>query len=175
MAPTVTASGAYGKAIINIQTLIANSSVFRTWVGAADASTARESIYIPYIFEPAANDFPFVAIDEGDHEIDMASAGVSANYLAIGAAQIYFVAKISATFQDNTKSDVQDAYVTFRNAIDGIIQDMATNSGLDAYIQLDSIRKVDATARSIGQREESGHYYQVQYEVTFGSGGSPLA
>ena len=126
----VTATGEMGLAATNLRDLLSMSSTFQTAVGAGDAETAKDSIFISEYFpDDAAFVRPFgLIVRSGDRSESIGSTGFGSG----GELELWFERAIHANYQADDQAE--NAELEFLNFVDGCIADCQALSGQSGYL-----------------------------------------
>jgi len=146
-----------------LRTMLSESSAFKTWVGAADATEALENIHLVNV-DDADVVRPLAVIDIGERfESQLFSAGVSGLFINSGQLLLFFEADVA---DGATESQ---AAISFLDAVGGCLQDVQALSGQGGYLSIHSISMDDAPNRSIDDEEPpEGDFYRVKFVVEWG-------
>ncbi len=118
----VTPTGILAAPLAQLSLTLAASSPFQTWVAAADAVQAEQSIYL--IAAPEDAVAPYCVIDFMDDFMrKRASLTTGMPFGGTGSLSLYFSADIDSLLSDT------DAAFTFLNPIGAIIEDLELLSG----------------------------------------------
>ena len=161
----VAGTGAMGKALDNLRTLVAASSTFQSWVGSpGDAGAAAARCYL-------------VAEDSPTRPFGLARFPVPAdwrsNAIAGGAAQYYDLGSgvLELFLEWTVAADLNhaDAERTFFNTVDAIISEMLALSGSGTYFAIKSVECSHGPVRSSADETHSeGDYYQMGFRIAYG-------
>jgi hypothetical protein len=161
-------SGAISLPLSHFRTLLSNSSNFQSWVGAADATEALNSIYLVAIDEPIASKRPFALVRQtqpGSVRHEAIAGGSVQQFLDSGALEVLFEAAVAS---GNAASHV-DAEMAFTNDIGAFFSDMEALAGSGAYLTMTAWNIAAGPARAHPDESESeGDYYQMLIRVEWG-------
>jgi len=160
----LSASGPLSLPLENLRALLAASSNFQSWVGAANAEEAKASIHLVAVEGTPSR--PFALIAQGDSwEREASADGAKKHFEASGELFLLFEADISEPYQ----GDPRDAELEFTNAVGAIVSDMESLAGSDGYLAVRRIGLKEGPARSQGdEKSGSGDYYQIIFSVEWG-------
>lgn len=166
----VAPTGILSLPIASLRIIISESTAFQTWVGAADATAARLSIFPAGMEVQGAR--PLCVINYADGGFSMPRiAGGSRGHFDPGASgrlQFHFEADVAPDMQDDP--DFADGYFSFTNTVGAILSDIAELSGSDAYIDLRSVTLTYGPSRADQSIQEAeGDFYIAAFAVEWGS------
>lgn len=161
----VTPTGILSLPLGHLRTLIANSSNFQTWVGAANATEAESSIYLVNINEDEIAR-PFALIDWGENfNSTMLANGPGGFFQDRGELRLLFEDDVAAENQDS----YEDSKLKFLNDIGGVLADMRDLSASDEYLSIHEIQFQESPTRSIDDQDPAeGDFYQGRFIITWG-------
>lgn len=154
---SVTPSGNYSTFIDKFCDLIAGSSTFQTWVGAASSAAAKLKVYPAGIIRSEAEyptDTAFCVV--GVPELAYSQSG----YVSASRVDVFFESKVPPQYRNFSA----DAFYDHANKVGPVVDEIMVNSENTSgaiYIQTDSIFL--KTQRSAEQ--ENDDYFQTR--VTF--------
>jgi len=160
-ATILTGSAAAGPALVlaEMETLLANCPAFQTWVGAASAAAAAESIHWG---RTVSTTRPLVVIQ--DEDVGANRIGMSA-YGHEGRLSLQFEGEIAEADREDAKA----ARYGFDNALGAILANLEALAGTDAFLSMASWRFSQLPVRGSEEEEADGNYYYLgDIEVTWG-------
>ena len=166
----VAATGPISLPLANLRALIAASSSFQTWVGAASAAEALASIYQ-------------VGVDKGDYTRPFAlvrhtNPGALTHESLAGGARNHFApageGSLEVVFEDEVASGNEDSHVdaefAFTNNVGAVLADMETTGATGAYLVMHRWTVAFGPARAHPDEKQSeGDYYQIVIRVDWGT------
>ena len=166
----VAPTGSLSKPLYNLQTLIASSATFQTWVGAtgdaeAKLAAARARIYLAA--KPGGSAVrPFAVVGQGDEREWPGLAGGARNHFGdSGSLLVSFEADVAEEDQD----DDADAEMAFLNPVGGVIDDILQLSASGGYLAVTGITLSDGPGRSDPRERDSlGDAYWILFQVRWG-------
>lgn len=167
---TVAATGAQGKALDNLQTLLAASSTFQTWVDeAGDPTAAKDHIYRVAVGAPIAAKRPFASVglykDGSGFRWEAHSGGAVQHGIESGRMWLGFEGNVAEAHED----DEADAEITFLNTVDAVLTEIEALAGSDTYLNVTAIEREWGPRHSDpGEDASEGNYFQVLYAVEYG-------
>lgn len=166
-------SGALKGPLDNAETLIANSSTFQTWTGAANATAAKAFIHLQVEDESnisrdsngnLTKPYTLVEIIPG-FTAEAIATGLT--YSPSGQLNVYFMAPIASGEQ--AEASVATAFTSFWTNVDGVIDDIIGIAGTDAYLNVTTIRLEEGPHKNDeDERRTKGHYFWVQFVFDWG-------
>jgi len=164
----VSASAAISLPLENLRTLVAASANFQAWVGAGDASEAKEHVYRVAADSPFSSKRPFALVrnaDPGEVEHASEAGGAAQYFVESGALELYFEDAVAEANQDSHA----DAELAFLNTVGAIMGDMEALAGSGTYLTMTGWQILAGPTRSHPDETESGgDFYQVLLKVTWG-------
>ena len=124
----VAATGSQGKALENLQSLVAASSSFQGLVGAADAAAAKAHIYLTAAASPIAAKRPFAMVRqvlENGFGYEAVGLGSSHDYREFGRLELLFAIDTPA----GRAANEGNAEAAFLNIIEPVLEDMDVLAG----------------------------------------------
>lgn len=158
---TVTYTGPLTLPLSDLRTLIAATSEFQTFVGAANATEAAESIHIGGVASPTR---PFVLLSLEAFEAQRYAMGARDWFLLNGAVRVMFESAVASENQDG-HADAENAALT---AIDTIMSAALDLAGSDSYMSLTGFDLAEDPRRS--DEDDQDDYYQVPCLASWGQG-----
>jgi len=164
---TVSATGPLSLPLENLRTLLANSATFKTWVGAADVTAAKDRIYLAGVAGTAYTRPYAVVMQAG-------AGGLERVAEADGAAKRFIASgRLLLALEDDVPSDYQSSYadaeLDFTNTIGAIISEMEALAGTSGFLAVKHIAIHSGPARSdADEKSSTGDYYQIVLEVEWG-------
>lgn len=159
----IAGTGAMGKAMDNLRALVAASTTFRTWVGAADVAAALNRIYAVAVDTPTR---PFALVTyavPADAQMTAVAGGARHHFLDSGSLMLLFEQAVTAG------TSHADAEVGFFNTVDAIISEMTALAASGTYFAPNSFVVEHGPVRSHPDEDESaGDYYQMAFRVSYG-------
>lgn len=154
-------TGKIGAAIANLETLLANTTAFRTWTGTADAAAAKGKIIL---MQDVDSDIarPRALVSLGDNwSMDR---NADDTFIVSGDMLLRFEQDVAA----GDASDPEAAVCNFVNSIGGIVSGMADLSVTPggAYIVLDSLAPDGQPVRSRKSDGEPTDFFQWDWRIT---------
>lgn len=165
-AGTKTAAGALSLPMENLRTLLANSAHFQSWVGVADAESAKAHIYIAAIDgADVVTSRPFAMITnvpgQANFDSNAVAGGGRMHFFDTGSLYLWFESAIATADQ----SSHQDAHFVFLNNAGEFVDDMKTLAGSGSYMAVTDFKVVNGPVRAA--KEEQTEYYQIVFEVSY--------
>lgn len=154
-------SGPISTSLAILRTMLSESVTFQTWVGAADATEALDSIL--YV-EKTDLERPFAVIDIGEGwESEQIAAGVNGSFVDSGQLLLFFEADVADGATDG------DALIDFLDPVGGSIQDIQVLSGQGGYISIHNITMSEPPDRSDdNEKPPEGDHYNIEFTITWG-------
>jgi len=167
------ATGPLGLPLYNLQTILANSASFQTWIGATGTApekvvAARARIYMGAV--PGASlTRPCAVINLGDDWVAEATSGGARNHFnTTGSSFLAFEGEVSEAYED----DCGEALLEFVNAAGAAISDIETLAGSGAYLVVNRISKHGGPMRvDIREKDSLGDYFAIEFEIAWGEAG----
>lgn len=146
----VAPTGIVSAGIGNMRTLLSESANFQTWVGAASALLALDSIYL--IEGPADSaSRPFAAIGPaGEFEGDSIAGGVLNQYAFSDTVEILFEEDAAPGLNE------PDAYFTFVNTLGAIFADLINPTDTDSFMNITKFSFSFDPARTAEEERQTG-------------------
>jgi hypothetical protein len=182
---SVTPSGILSEPIDHARTLLANASAWQSWVGASDATQAKDSIHIGATPPPAdgetytqnelANLWPLAIIDlppdGGGYQVSRNADGVDQQFPESGRVVMAFEDKVP----DQHLGSPADARLAFFNNLGAVMLDMlqlsGTDDGTNAYLWLRGINILEGPVREdLNEVASVGAYHWVVLDLPWGFG-----
>ena len=168
----VSPTGPISKPVYNLQTLLANSAAFQTWVGATGTAeekvtAARARIYIAA--KPGADVLrPHALIWVGDEwDSAVSSGGAVQHFLDRGTLYMDFIDDVD----EDDKDDHGDALLAFTNNVGAVIGEIEALAGSNGYLVVNRISKRMGPVRaSVVEEDSLGDYYFFSFDVGWGVG-----
>jgi hypothetical protein len=142
--------------------IIANSTTFQTWVGAADAEEAKTHIY-------------YKESDVGEEERPLAMVGFGEDYSTTRQATNSFLDKgeLYLGFEANVADGAteMEAFFSFTDLAGSVINDMRNLQGIDGFLSIKSAYyDEDGSPRRSQHLEEPppDDYYMDQWVIAWG-------
>lgn len=151
----VSPDGPFSTAVDKMRGMIAASSNFQAWTGAADATAAKARVYAVDVNTPT-RPFAYVSFPLGESILQLGG-------YAAGQLEIWFEAAV-------TEADDLDAYYEFMNPVGKIMQDVAKLGGLPGWLSIpgaDFLKLHQAPRRSA--REGVSDYYEAAFVFSYGT------
>lgn len=161
----VAPTGIVSKAQGNMRTLLSESAAFQTWVGAANATEALDSIYL--IEGPAVSaSRPLAVIGPGDKfSMDAIAGGVISEYWHSGVVQIWFEDDVADALNE------PDAWFTFTNTMGAILADLVNPTDTDSVMNITQIEQIFGPARTAEEERQTGiDVMNTAYDFTWQTG-----
>lgn len=150
----------------NLRALVAASTTFQAWVGAASAALALPSVY-RVALTGAAIVRPLALVREkepADHVKRAIAGGASTTFVESGTLELLFENDVADATLDHGVIEA-----AFMDTVRAIIADMDALAGSGAYLIVRGFQIAEGPARAHPDtRHSAGDYYQVLYDVQWG-------
>jgi hypothetical protein len=142
----------------NMETLLADVTAFRSWVGAGTAEQAKARIYIAAEDEGSYTR-PFALIATQPGELDRAIAGgATTEHIESGT--------VFVLFEDDASGTHEEAFRSFGNHVGGIIDGLCALAGRGTYLHVRAIELDDIQRSDLDQDDDvSQALFAVEWGV----------
>ena len=145
-----------------LRNLLASTSEFQTWVGAASTSEARDSIYLAGA-DSVTRPFALVAMG-GSFEIGQIAGGARNWFRETGSLKVMFENAVAPGDADGHAAAEQ----TFLNDLSGIWNAALALAGSGTHLSIENLRLLEGPYRS--DEDEQDDYYNAWFEVRWRAG-----
>lgn len=159
----VTPTGWLSEPMKNLGDLIASTSAFQSWCGAADSVDAlRYVIYIAEDIENLRDHFVLIKGSSDWHANAIGDGPAGFSREVGGTIGIRFEGVVDAEYQDSHG----DAYFDFMNRISAIVEEMDELSATDGYFATKNIRQLGEVVRATKDEAQTiGDRQQIEFDV----------
>lgn len=160
----VTPSNGLSLVLSRAQALIAASSTFQTWVGAASAAAALARVHLVTGGDGVPTR-PFAAVSwrPQGYTLEAVSGGSGHVYQESGAVEVLFENAVGTG-----NSADSDAALEHTNATGGIVEDLAGLAGSNGYLNVTQFHLLSGPMRSASSEGEAVDYVQSVWEFEWG-------
>ena len=146
-----------------LRTMLSESATFQTWVAAADATEALDSIHLVELEEGDVVR-PLAVIDIGEEwSSTQFAAGVNGTFINSGQLLLFFEADVAEGATEG------EAVIAFLDEVGGCIQDIQVLSGQGGYISIHSVEMAEPPMRAVDDEEPpEGDFYRIKFVIEWG-------
>lgn len=156
-----TPSGIMSLPLAHLQTLIAASATFQSWVGAADAAAAKNSIHLINVPDTVLTR-PFALIGFGEKW----KAQKTAEFFHDKRGELFLV--FEADVAEIDQASEADAVFAFMNQVGAVISHMLSMAGNNGYLNVIEAEMLAPPVRITSEDNEFEDYYTVEFTVVWG-------